>query len=225
MFVFPSAAILNALSNAEIYGTGGVEFGILRGPANTGLSSELLCVFSTPLSVISNQPVFAQDMLNLKRRVGSQNVQRWEIEANIAPSNNSPGFLVHSVANGHDSVFRIRMPQVYGMMTSATYPSGSIVSTATAAYLDTLPISGVIPSIGEFIQFEDAGKVYLVIGKTATTIQISPSLRSTIAVNTPLIRGKYVTMSAYYDSAVKLGITYVDGVLSDPGSAHFIEAI
>ena len=69
-------------------------YGILKDSTNTGLDSQLQCIFNAPLSVISNQPAYVQDMMSLKRVVGSQNVQRWEIEANIQPTNDSANFLV-----------------------------------------------------------------------------------------------------------------------------------
>jgi hypothetical protein len=92
-----------------------VLYGILSSATNTGIDAELQYVFSTPLNIVSNQPAYVQDSINLKRKANSQNLQRWEIEANIVPSVGSPNFLVHSIVNGYDSVIYLRIPQIYGL--------------------------------------------------------------------------------------------------------------
>jgi uncharacterized secreted protein with C-terminal beta-propeller domain len=202
-----------------------MKYGILRSSSNTGADAEIQCGFSTPLSVISNQPAYTQSMMNLKYKTNSQNAQRWEIEANLETTNNSPDFLVHSVTAGHANRIYVRMPQVYGAFSQDINAGTSSVTNTKVAGIDTIDITGSIPNVGEFIQFTGASKVYLVIAKTTSDIRIAPSLITTVAAATVLLRGGRVTMQAYYDPSVKLGITYIDGVLSDPGSVKLIEDI
>jgi hypothetical protein len=197
-----------------------MKYGILSSQINTGLDSELECVFVAPLSIISNQPAYVQDMLNLRRSASSQNVQRWEIESNIEPTNNSANALVHSVMNGYDNVFYVRMPQVYGIALTA---SGSVRDTAIVG-ADTISLNGAGCKKGEFIQFTGDNKVYLVV-EGGSTIKIHPPLLRQATAGTLLITGGKVTMRARYDSDVRLGITYVDGILSDPGSIKLVEDI
>jgi hypothetical protein len=202
-----------------------MKYGILKTTSNTGTDAELQCVFTTPLSIVSNQPAYVQDMLNLKRKVNSQNIQRWEMEANIEPSNNSSNFLVHSVMNGYDTVLNIRMPQVYGNAPVDIAANTSAVTNGISASTDTIGVSGTIPNVGEFVQFTNHDKVYLVVERFSTSMKIAPALLKNVTINENIKRGGRVTLKAYYDNAVKLGITYIDGILSDPGSVRFIEAI
>ena len=197
-----------------------MKYGILKSNINTGLDSELDCVFCAPLTIISNQPSYSQDMMNLKRVAASQNVQRWEIESNIEATNDSINYLVHSVINGNDTVFPIRMPQAVGVKLT----SNNSMNANQPIYTNIFNINGSGVSKGEFIQFEGHAKVYLVVSG-GTTITIKPSLRQAITAGTNIISGGKVTMSARYDSETRVGITYVDGILSDPGSLKFIEAV
>ena len=160
-------------------------------------------------------------MINLKRLAGSQNVQRWEIEANVVPTNDSANFLVHSILSGYDQVVYVRMPQVYGI----TLTTGHTVDGALAIGDDTFKTHATTINAGEFIQFGTDTKVYLVTVGGASSIKIAPKLLKVVADNAAIKTGGAVTMLARYDTGVKLGITYKDGVLSDPGSIRLIEAL
>lgn len=203
-----------------------MAYGILKSETNTGKDGELLCLFTAPLSVISNQPSYVQDMANLRRRASSQNVQRWEIEAGLAPENGeaSANHLIHTLENGHSDVFFIRMPQVHGLKTSYA----DIFTAATfAANVDTFSISGAMKMVpGEFVRFANHSKVYLVTaaGADGVGIRISPSLRKAVPNGTKIIVGDKVTMAARYDTNVRLGIVYTDGILSNPGTVRLVEA-
>jgi hypothetical protein len=186
--------------------------------------------FVTPMSVVSNQPVFVADTLSLKRQVLSQGVQRWEISTNLEPSNNSADFLLHSVTNGYDKVFDIQVPQVFrrnGNLNTAT-----IIKAVGnfAANTSTLQVnSDGLVSKGEFIKFTNHDKIYLVLNNVVqsgnTALQIFPALQKPVINNTFVGFGNNVIMKARYDTSTALGITYIDGVLSDPGTVGFIEAL
>lgn len=183
--------------------------------------------FVAPMSVISNQPAFATDSLSLKRQTVSQEAQRWEITTNLAPSNNSADFLIHSVVNGYQNVFQIEMPQVYrqnGKTTSTTCSSNlNAVKGATQVSVTT----NKIIAKGEFIQFQNHSKVYLVTSERDKDgfLSIYPSLRQDVPASTVVIFGDNVRMSVRYELDTALGITYVDGIMSDPGSVKLIEAL
>lgn len=200
-----------------------MKFGVLKSSTNTGADSEILLEFAAPLSIISNEPTYVQDTNSLRRITQSQGTQRWEIETKIVPSNNSANFLVHSAtSSAHTPVF-IRMPQVYGL----TYTVASRnVTTTTTKSSNTIPVDGALV-VGEFIKFNNHNKVYLVIddGLISGSIKTVPSLRQDVPAGTAIKAGLQVTFRAYYDTSVHTGITYVDGVLSDPGSVRFIEAL
>lgn len=196
-------------------------YGILKDSmVNTGNDGELSCIFTAPLSVVSNQPAYVQDMMNLKRRANSQLAQRWEVETKIASTNNSPSFLTHSIVNGHDKVFGIRMPQVAGLkLTTANVT----VTEAVGATGNTIKVSTPLVK-GEFIQFASHSKVYLVTSVSGLNCTISPKLIQAVTKDSKVTTNA-VTLFVRYDMDTTLGITYTDGILTDQGSVKFIEAV
>jgi len=200
-----------------------MKYGILKSITNTGLDSEIASAFVAPMALISNKPAYAQDTLSLKRNAASQNVQRWEIETNLMPSNDTAELFIQNILAGHDSRVYVRMPQIYGI----GYSSGTItVNGDVAANLDTFNISGAANLIkGEFIQFTGDPKVYVVKepGSAGVGVKIEPKLRLAVADLTAIILGPKVTMHALYHTDTRLGITYVDGILSDHGTVRLIE--
>ena len=206
-------------------------YGILKSATNTGLDSELQCVFSTPLSIYSNQPDFVQDSINLSRSASSQNVQRWELETKFSPVRGYASYLTHSVLNGKNKIFYVRMPQVAGLVYSTaaiTAGNNSNYSLAIPANSEYMRISGATTMVaGEFFQFANDSKVYLVLegGTAGANIRFSPKNRKIVPSATALKVGGKVTMSASYDTSTITGITFVDGMLSDPGAVRIVERI
>lgn len=196
-------------------------------------NNNLIIKFVAPISVKSNQPVFVSDTLALRRQTVSHNAQRWEIQAQLEPSNSSADFLVHSVVNGYNTTITIRMPQVYRLQKDDETTATSCVTTGVAAVNSSLvPVSilkgtdNAILKKGEFIQFTGHDKVYLVTEDAVTgNVKIFPALRAQVNSDTAVLFGENVKLRAKYDTDTMLGITYKDGILSDPGSITFIEAL
>jgi hypothetical protein len=190
----------------------------------------LIAKFAAPMSVLSNQPAFVSDTLSLKRQVSSQNVQRWEIVTRIEPSNSSADFLLHSVINGYDNVFDIQMPQIYRFSKNGTTTTSIPVTTANsnpgASSININTNNGTIVK-GEFIKFQNHDKVYLVTQDLNGTgqLQIYPKLLKAVPTGVPVLYGNSTILKARYDLNTMLGITYEDGILSDPGTIGLIEAI
>lgn len=186
--------------------------------------------FVTPMSILSNRPVFVMDTLSLRRQTVSQGVQRWELKTNVEPSNNSADLLVHSVVNGHDTVVDIQMPQVYrprnGTTSSSAILTSAVVHNKGSLFVNIVNNNGVVLK-GEFIQFANHDKVYMVTESRAGngSLSIFPALLQNVPVSTGLFYGDDVVLKARYDTDSIQGITYTDGVLSDQGSITFIEAI
>ena len=210
-----------------------MAYGILKTSTNTGIDSELGTVFAAPLSVISNQPVFISDTASLKQIVTSQNVQRWEIEANTVPTNDSSLFLTHSVVNGYNNPVYVRMPQVYRFGATLLNVGYIFLTTGTIPALSSTlnivggGVNGIVS--GDFINFSNHTKVYLITAvsytnSTNTQITVFPPV-SVAVTSTNIKFGMLTTMYARYDPSTTLGIKYVDGILSDPGSVKLIEAI
>lgn len=206
-------------------------YGILKSSTNTGSDNELLCHFVAPLSVISNDPSFNADTLSLRSLSVSQGVQRWEITANINPENNSGNFFLHNIRNGKSNPFYVRMPQVYRPDSAKTpknrtiLTDGVISSGATTFNVDGL--SGANLAEGEFVAFSGHDKVYLIIdsGTNGVGVQVYPAIVDNIADNTQLLYGEQVSLKVKYSPDLIMGIKYVDGILSDPGSITLIEKL
>jgi hypothetical protein len=185
--------------------------------------------FVAPMSVISNQPAFVMDSISLRRSSNSQEVQRWEIKTNVEPLNNSPTMLLHSVLMGYTEVFDIYMPQVYRVSGGVT-ATGSITVSGTASIgapsVNINGVNGLIPK-GEFVRFGNHNKVYLVTADITGngTISVFPKLRTAVPSGTTMTYGNDVIMRARYDTDNVLGISYRDGILSDPGTITLIEAL
>lgn len=215
-------------------------YGILKAGYVSGAvvtDADVETAFVAPLSIINNQPAFVQDSMNLKRRASLQGVQRWEIIANLEPSNNSAAMLLHSVDKNVVTPINVRMPQIVGLkiITKNKLKVGIVwavngnksrgdssisIQTATSDLPDAYALTP-----GEFITFEGHTKVYLVKTATNTNITISPPLMTTVSSGAALRRDGDTVLSCRYDSDTVLGIKYIDGVLSDPGSVKLIEDI
>jgi hypothetical protein len=205
-------------------------YGILKTSTNTGLDSELQCVFSTPLTVISNQPAFWGDTLNLRRKVSSQNVQRWEIETNIITTTDATDFIAHSVNAGLSELVYLRMPQPLWIPSRVAEVVGlSLTLSANAAVNATsLSVAGLnSKSIkGMFITIAGSSKVHLVTEMLSTTsVKIAPRLPAAISSGAVIKHSANVTMTAYYDSSSIIGMKYDNGVLSNPGTLRFVEKL
>lgn len=210
-------------------------YGVLKDSVtNTGDDSELQYVFVAPLNVYSNQPSFVSDSLGLRRSAASRNSQRWEVEAGVAPTSvdsRAANYLAHSIDKGHAVPFYIRMPQVV-RPDSVKIPENRTIYTdgpvlEGSVYLDIGGLGLSEMPVGEFIQFSGHEKVYMVVesGDKGQGVKIKPALRTGITGNTLIRHGKQVSMKVFYDTDVQLGIKYRDGVLSDPGTIRFVEAL
>lgn len=206
-------------------------YGVLRDSTNTGNDAELIAVFAAPLNVRSNKPAFASDTYSLKRRVGGQVAQRWEVEASMAPTNNTAEFMVNLVLNGYTEIFKIRMPQVV-VPDSLKMPISRNIKTATShlAMQSFIHITGGLSSRfmpGAFIRFANHPKVYMVASAQpdGTGIDIHPALLRNVPKDTEIIFGDKVSLDVRYDTDTHLGIKYVDGILTDLGTVRFIEAL
>lgn len=204
-------------------------FGILKGGAfeNTGLDSELSAVFSTPLTITSNQPVLAADTLSLRRKTMGQRGQRWEIIANICPTVGSNEYLLHSVWYGHEYTFQVRMPQI------PKTPYSNAVLYVSTSYEEGNTFIGYYPETtgdliaGEFICFSNNKKVYLVMSVDTYNqeFEIFPPLVDHLNSDEAILHGDKVTLYAKFETSTGLGMTFIDGLLMDPGTITLIEDV
>lgn len=208
------------------------KYGILRSSTNTGNDGELVCTFIAPLSIISNKPTYSNETLTLKRKSIYTDIQRWEIEAGMAPVEDASDWFVHNVTNGYSETFFVRMPQIYRKKPISDKLSPKVFAD-TAARLDEVYVkdmSSLSLPVGEFIRFKGHGKVYMVKESTRVDgnlnkITIFPKLNQEIAANEEIEYGSRVTMRAQYGDSNKIGVTYIDGILAQVDQITLIEAL
>lgn len=186
--------------------------------------------FAAPMTIRSNQPVFSMDTLSLKRQTTSQKAQRWEIVSNLEASNTSNDFFMSAILNGYDKTFQIQMPQPLRAKNQTTVFNGNMVlSTGGTKGSTSIQVSGFAGTIyrGEFVKFASSDKVYILTNDVVSggSVGIYPALRTAVNNGTAMSYRDNVLMRCLYDSSTVLGITYVDGILNDPGSVTFIEAL
>ena len=191
--------------------------------------SELIAEFVAPLTVRSNQPEFGTDALNLKRVISRRSPQRWEISTNLEPLvYDANKLFAHFVRHGHSSVFKILMPQNYGVVKQRTTRSHKASATA-AINSETVSLAshtGLLPA-GTFIKFDNHSKVYMVLEDCKsgnTSMKIYPRLRTAVS-STEFTCEDDVEMQAQFDLDVVVGMVYTDGILMDMGTVKIIEAL
>lgn len=208
--------------------------GFLKVDNQDGLDSNIEMPFVTPLNIISNQPTAGSDTLMLKRLVSDMRAQRWEIQTRLMPMSNHP-FLYRSVFNGYSNSFAIRPPQrdrqkweLPFVEYATTFAAGppTYLQGARRIYLDNAqtPDNTYLP--GDFINITDGGnysKLHMVTSANAFSLYFTPGLRRQMVGALQVYAGKRVRGYFFIDQDTKLGVSYIDGVLSDPGQITLIE--
>jgi hypothetical protein len=217
-------------------------YGILKTSSNTGADSELSMVFTAPLSITNNAPIFDGDTMNLKSVTSSQDAQRWEIEAGISPIHNPENVLVHSALNNVNT-FYVRMPQINisrkmksiaGATLALSGSANANVSNITIIANGNRGLDVANINAGEFITFTGDSKVYMIASiahnlntgvSVSSTVELIPKLLTSKTNGTVIQYGSLVTMRAKYDASYIRGIKFADGMIIDQGSTKIIEKL
>lgn len=201
-------------------------------------NGKLIAKFAAPLTLRSNVPMFVSDTLSLRRFTYQRAVQRWELDAKLAPqSTTANDLMVNLITKGYSEIFTITTPQNVGAKTNLT-ATADIYTAANAEVFSTQVTiaaapdqSGRVIPKGTFINFGNIGKVFmltsdLILSSTNTsTANIHPQLRTAISANTQVKYQDDVLMHVRYDTDVVRGMVYEDGILMDNGVVKFIEAV
>lgn len=199
-----------------------MKYGVLFSSANNGSDADVRIGFVAPLTIDSNRPVFAGDSLSLVRVTSVQDHQRWEVSAGLSPGNGDASALMIAAIHGHHSDVYIRMPQVADLNTT---PQTSLVKTTGVSGAGSEIIYTNVDLVpGEFINIGNDPKVYMVVEGNGTK-KVFPKLRQAVANDATVKTSGKVTMVAKIDSNKVLGISFSDGILSNPGEYRFIEAL
>ncbi len=187
--------------------------------------------FVAPITVRSNQPTTVSDTLSLKRQAVRRVAQRWEITASLEPfSDDAQDLLVNLVTRGHSETVIATMPQNVGAFRNTTSTSTSpTISASYSANATQLNVTNLIGRIskGTFIKFSNHSKVYMLTQDITNngTLNIFPSLRTSVPQNTTFTFKKDVLISCMYDTDTVTGMVYSDGILMDVGTITLVEKL
>jgi len=190
-----------------------------------------------PLSITSNQPIFASDTVSLKQIRAAQNAQRWEVSFNVVTNDNAVELLLSSVENqaNPDTMIMPQLKEVCDIGYGNVYDDFIATTGPEAVGNDTINMTkatgtGIVPR-GSFIKFSNHTKIYLLKTTidlstfTSGDIEIYPSLRVPLNTGAQMLTFDEVTLS-YFNSMDDIkGITYSDGILASPGTITVIEAL
>jgi len=187
----------------------------------------VIAQFVVPMTLRSNQPVFASDTLSLKRQTGRRTAQRWELETRLEPlAVGAEKLMVNLIANGVSETVNIIVPQNRGVVKRRTSNSTPTATAAVGAtQIPVLNNVGLIP-MGTFIRFANHSKIYMLKADlTGTgTMSIYPTLRTAVA-GVSFAHRDDVIMPCLYDTDTVIGMTYEDGILMDAGTVKLIERL
>ena len=198
-------------------------YGILKQNTNTGSRDELAAEFCTPLTITNNEPELGSDTVSLKRVGAATGHQRWEVTSALAQSNSAVALMMALIKAGRYSKIYIRMPALLDAEVAGNVPVQVGVSAPPGS--NTLQVSNASPlKEGVFMQLEGHPKVYMITGKSGNSLTLTPPLRAFAAKNTSVIYGARVTMHAKVDDNI-IGIKYENGIVVEPGTYKFVEAL
>jgi hypothetical protein len=212
-----------------------MNYGIMNDDGN------VIANFNTPMTFVSNQPVFTSDTLSLQRRTTKRGAQRWELTSNLRPLNaTAEELFVNMVTKGHHTKFKIKVPQNIGVIEKdrATHTINNVKETLilSRANVDghgevTISAANSVSlTKGTLVTLSDDLKVYMVMENTVKnsinpiTVKLYPELRKTTETGVKL-RYVGVEMQCYYDTDTVQGMVYQDGILMDNGTVKLIEAL
>jgi hypothetical protein len=171
-----------------------------------------------PVSFETDEILFVNNTLAMRQERVSLFGQRWKISFKVEPKSNAD-ILVHMLPRLSTTFnFTVPQPDNPKLFTPLT---GNVTDTATRGS-DSFQTTTNLPS-GRFIKFSNHSKVYMVLSRSDNTVTIYPSLELDLTTETTFAYGNNVTMQVFYDENQVRGITFENGVLSDPGTITLIE--
>jgi hypothetical protein len=173
-----------------------------------------------PVSFETDELLFVNNTLTMRQERLTFSGQRWRITFNVQPQGNA-NILVHMLNRLIDS-FDFTVPQpddpkLFAPLSSTTSATASKGATGfqTAA---TLPA-------GRFVKFANHSKVYMVTSQTGQSTTLYPALEAELPSGTAFNYGNNVVMRVYYDDSQTRGITFENGLLSNPGTVTLVEHV
>ena len=180
-----------------------------------------------PVSFESEQKVLSTKTWSSREERVTMDGQRWRISFGLEPDEGA-SLLPHLVASfGDEFDFIVPQPDA----PSQDNPNNALIVEGTSEIgtnrvdIKTSDWRNLI-NRGRFIKFGNHNKLYMVVNITSDAIFIYPNLVSEVRDGFTLFCGtENVEMRAQYDTSMTKGITFSDGLLSDPGTVTLVEAV
>lgn len=194
-------------------------------------------IITAPLEILSNQPGFQSETIALNTQTVGISAQRWELRFGVHHTNPADHFT-RRVPTRFATKTMV-MPQFFrregapsnALTGTVTVGTAASAGATTVAVRRTSGAAGVL-SGARFVKFSNHDKVYLVTADLTlpndgnANLSIFPALTEAVTTSTTLLHLDNDVVITCYESIDNLnGITYVDGVLADPGRIHLIEAL
>jgi len=182
-----------------------------------------------PLTITSNEPILEVETVSLSTQRASTNAQRWELSFTVANSgNDEAAALLGAVTNMALSETMI-MPQLPSVVAGNGLGASRGVQAGGSAggTQVTVSLNGALKA-GSFIKFSNHDKVYMVLVDKTTgsrLITVYPALRESVTTAHTFESGDNCVLTYYRDLSNLRGLTFVDGILSNPGVISLKEAI
>jgi hypothetical protein len=188
-----------------------------------------------PYTITSNEPHFDMTTVSLKVQRASQGHQRWELSFNTVITKDTEVDMLLSTMVDFDSSDTMIMPQLPSVkdnitLTSAPLLIASAQAGASTVYVDAGIANGIMPK-GSFFKFSNHNKVYIstsdlnLDGATNKPLTFYPSLKSSVGTSTSIVHGDNCVISYIKNIDNQQGITFTDGILSNPGVISLIEEL
>jgi hypothetical protein len=191
-----------------------------------------------PLTITSNEPVFASDSLNLKPQRTTYDAQRWELSFSLQQTGGEEEYFSAIIQN-RAAARTMVMPQLYSIdkkapSTAAAHALVSIdAAVGSSSVTATCATNNVLIPKGSFVKFSNHSKIYMLTANVTTTggavvFSVYPKLRMQVPSGTSLYHpysSVKPTLSYYQSLEMLQGITYSDGIMVDIGSINIIEAL
>jgi hypothetical protein len=191
----------------------------------------------TPFMITNNRQAFEVETLSLKRKTFVTEAQRWELSFNVITTGNEAALMAAHTWLYHSTKTMI-MPQLPQVRKAYSF-NGSLAATVdnlTGADTVLVTSSGqtgtaTIPA-GTFISFAGHTKVYVIKsavsftnGTTNIPLSIFPNLVYPVNTSQSVNLDAACLLSYKLDLSSGQGLSFVDGILTSPGTIKLIEAL
>lgn len=189
-----------------------------------------------PVEILSNQPGFQSETIALNTQTVGISAQRWELRFKVQATDPSAYFR-QKVSDKFGTKTMV-MPQIFHANNEPGHTvTGTVTCTAEAvgqtAITVTAPAAqnGNTIAAGRFIKFSNNDKLYITTSSAtfssgSATFNIFPGLVEATTTSHTLTYLEDSVMLTAYESIENInGITFTDGVLTDSGTIHLIEAL